>query len=332
LATAQIRDGIISSMASHAPFSRLFAFIGKCCLSALIASPAAVYGISFEKDFGNNQLYAELDDPYYFCSGAYLSLSKNPIPVLSGASETQVYSHLLSSAARPNSFLVEVGVYPLPLAGVAARSWVPNYYPRVAIAGVNLVRAFTESVNFTEPWSVSVFAGHVVSFKAEDSSVQGHGNIGLLCSYGYYHIKDNTLCPDHWGEFELKLKVDKGGKDLQYATSYRIGTHLHSSRDIRDIIYVCLRRERTDFVEKGFSLIRNTNFELRGDLSYQPLQVLSLSAEAGKKYPFKVGKHSYVVGLSLGLTWNINNPYDGALAEGFAINTVSPIIRPLLTF
>jgi hypothetical protein len=39
-----------------------------------------------------------------------------------------------------------------------------------------------------------------------------------------------------------------------------------------------------------------------------------------------------VIGLSLGLTWNVNNPYSGALAQGFAANSVEPIVNPMIKF
>jgi hypothetical protein len=233
---------------------------------------------------------------------------------------------------RPNCFLLELGMYPIPVAGVAAHSWAPSIYKRAQWGSSNIISAITESVDFKEPWSVSAFAGHTVRFKGADSASEGHGNAGLVASYGYWHIKDNTLVPTHWGELELKLKVDKGGNDRQYATSYRIGTRLHTNKDIKDIFYIGLRRDRTDFKESGFSLVRNTNFQLRADFSYKPLAALSLTAEAGKKYPFTIKGKTYVIGLSLGLTWNINNPYSGALAQGFAANSVEPIVNPMIKF
>jgi hypothetical protein len=246
--------------------------------------------------------------------------------------EGPLYRYLFEHAFNPNSLLFEVGTYPLPLAGAAVRKWAPRPYSQSSIAGTNVIRAVTESLDFKEPWSFSMFFGHVVDFKTAGGQVEGHGNIGTLFTYGYYHIKDNVLYPDHWGEVELKLKVDKKGNDLQYATSYRIGTRLHSYADIKDLFYIGLRRARTDFVEKGFSLIRNTNYQLRVDCSYVPVQVVAISLEAGKQYPFTVRKHTYVLGLSLGATLNFKSAYRGMLADGFQPYRVEPIIRPLLVF
>jgi hypothetical protein len=291
-----------------------------------------IFAVSYSRPLGNNELYLEAEDPYYFDAGLYFSLLRSAIPTLDQSGERQIYRYMVEHIFNPNSFLIEVGTYPLPLAGAAVRKWAPRQYDRLSVAGANIVRAITESLDFKEPLSLSLFFGHVIGFQAPDSTNLGHGNIGLLCSYGYYHIKDNVLYQDHWGEFELKLKVDKRGNDCQYATSYRIGSRLHSEADIKDFFYLGLRRERTDFTEKGFSLVRNTNFQFRTNFSYLPLQVMAIAFEVGKKYPFMVKKRTYVLGLSLGITWNLHSAYRGVLADGFKPDEIEPIIRPLIKF
>jgi hypothetical protein len=301
------------------------------CFLILIAAKAA-FPFAIEKELGKQSFYAEFDDPYYVSSGIDFSLSKNPIPTLDTTKEWPVYRHLLLNLFNTNCFLVEIGAYPLPLAGVAARSWAPTYYNRAQIDGSNIIQALTESVNFKEPWSASAFIGHMVHFRGADSVFNGHANIGLLGSYGYYHIKDNTLIADHWGELEAKIKLDKGGNDVQYGNGYRIGVRLHSNRDIKDLFYIGLHRDRTDFKESGFSFIENTSFQLRPDFSFKPLQTVSLTLEAGKKYPFVVKKKTYIFGLSLGLTWNIHNAYTGQLAGGYVPNSISPLINPVIKF
>jgi hypothetical protein len=301
------------------------------CFLILFAAQA-VFPFAIEKEIGKHSFYAEFEDPYYICSGIDFSLSGKPIPTLDTTKEWPVYRYLFANMFRFNCFLIEIAAYPMQLAGAAVRSWAPNYYDRAQIKGVNLIQALTESVNFQEPWSVSVFTGHMVHFRGTDSLFNGHANIGLLASYGYYHIKDNSMVPDHWGELEAKLKLDKGGNDVQYENGYRIGVRLHSNRDIKDLFYIGLRRDRTDFEESGFSLIKNTSFQIRPDFSFRPLQAVSLTLEAGKKYPFTVKKKTYVLGLSLGITWNIHNPYSGQLAGGFVPNSISPLINPMIKF
>jgi hypothetical protein len=296
----------------------------------LIPLPAAALSIS--KESGSREYYAEFEDPYYICAGVYSSLSEKPIPTLDTVDERPVYRHLLYNILKPNCVLVEAGAYPLPLAGVAAKSWAPRQYSRATWGTTNLVRAVTESVNFKEPWSLSLFLGHTVSFKGGNGAVEGHGNIGLLCSYGYYHIKDNSLYPDHWGEFELKLKLDKSGSQRRYATSYRIGSRVHSNHDVKHLLYLCLARDRTDFDESRFSLIKNTSFQVRTDVSGRQFHVLSVTLEAGKKYPVKIRKSVFVVGLSLGASWNFKSAYAGSLARDFVPNSISPVIKPIVKF
>ena len=298
----------------------------------VIAACLAAYPFAIEKELGKHSFYAEFDDPYYVSSGINFSLSEKPIPTLDTTNEWPVYRHLLANMFNINCFLFEIGAYPLPCAGAAARAWAPTYYNRATVGGANIVEALTESVDFKEPWSASVFVGHMVHFRGTDSLLNGHGNIGLLGSYGYYHLKDNLVIPDHWGELEAKIKVDKGGNDVQYATGYRIGVRLHSNRDIKDLFYIGLRRDRTDFNESGFSLIKNTSFQIRPDFSFKPLQAVSLTLEAGKKFPFTVKKKTYILGLSLGVTLNIRNPYTGDLAGDFVANSISPLINPVIVF
>jgi hypothetical protein len=36
--------------------------------------------------------------------------------------------------------------------------------------------------------------------------------------------------------------------------------------------------------------------------------------------------------MSLGVTWNINNPYSGRLADGFTPGSFSPLINPVIRF
>jgi hypothetical protein len=309
--------------------------IRRCFRASVIVAAAIVQPVlpvSFEKPLGKNVLYTEFSDPYYFSSGLYISLLKSSLPTLDSIGEKVIYRHLLSNIFAPNCFLVEIGTYPLPLAGAAAKEWSPTYYKRAKIGNTNIVRTLTESIDYKEPWSLSIFCGNSFFFKQKNQTINGQGNIGFLCSYGYYHIKDNSLYPDHWGEFEAKLKLDKDGKDRQYAISYRLGARLHSNQEIKDFVYLGFKRDRTDFSEPSFSLHKNTNVQLRADYSMEPFEVLALSIEAGKKKPFKLHNRAYAVGLSIGVTWNIKNAYSGELGKGFVGNSLTPIVRPMPKF
>ena len=289
--------------------------------------------LTVSKPFGNHEFYAEFNDPYYIASGFYFSLSHAPAPVMERSGEAAIYRHLLKNTLRPNTFLVELGGYPLQCAGAALRAWAPRYYDKADLGWVHLVQAVTASINFPEPWSISAFLGHTGKFLGPDSAVEGHGHIGLLISYGNWHIRRDVILDDHWVEAEAKLKVDKAGSDRKYATSFRAGVRGHGSYDVKDSWYVSLRRDRTDFVEERLSLVKNTNFELRGDFALAQAQVIALTLEVGKKSPFTTRKRKTVVaGVSLGATCWLNNPHRGVFETDFEKNSVGFIFRPLVHF
>jgi hypothetical protein len=294
--------------------------------------PCLIHAAALNKQLGPHEFYLEFTDPYYAATGLYFSLSGRPMPNLDTSSENDVYAFLIQNALRPTFFLAEIGVFPLPCAGVAAKKWHRDLYDKSAIDSINIIRTITESVNFREPWSVSAFVGNVVKFRPRRGGFEGTGNIGLLASYGNYHIKGNDLYPDHWGEFELKLKVDKSGGKNRFGTSYRIGTRIHSHEDIRNVLYLSFARNRTDFEKGGSWLVRNTDFQIRTDCSTDPLEILTLTIEAGKKFPFSVLGHNFAAGLCLGFTGTFNNPYTGEPGQGFRTDTFSPIIKPLIRF
>jgi hypothetical protein len=307
-------------------------FFPFAALIIIVCTPVSIFPLAYTKQFGPNELYLEIVDPYYAAAGTYFSLSGRPMPNLDTASEADVYSFLARNAFKPSFFLAEAGVFPFPCGGIALKKWRRKFYDNATIDSTNVVRALTESVNFKEPWSASVFLGNVVKFRSEKGGSEGTGNIGVLASYGNYHIKDNDLLRDHWGEFELKLKVDKSGATLRYSTSYRLGGRLHCHPDIRHLMYLSLMRNRTDFKKGGFWLTRNTNFQVRSDWAFHPAEVLGVSVEAGRKFPFKIRSHDFAAGLSFGVTWKIGNPYTGPLGAGFVRNDLSPIIKPLIQF
>ena len=291
-----------------------------------------VFPISFEKPIGNHSFYAEFNDPYYISSGIYLSLTGSNMPSLNARRESDIYRYLAQHAFEPTSLLFELGGYPMQAAGAAVRYRAPDYYQRLSWNNINAVKTITASMNFPEPWSVSAFLGHVVQIQGDSAKPAGKGNIGLLCSYGNLHIKDNLLYHDNWGEFEAKLKVDKSGQKTNYSMSYRIGARVHGNPDIRSLTYLGLRRERTDMEDKGFSLVRNTNFDIRTDYAFSPLQFTRLDVEAGKKVPISIGKYRMAIGLSLGFIWDAGTIYRNGLKGDFKPGQVSPIANPLVRF
>ncbi|MBD3322502.1 MAG: hypothetical protein GF350_15475 [Chitinivibrionales bacterium] len=298
---------------------------------AVIAADS-IYAIGVSRMLGRHELYGEIDDPYYASCGVYLSLTDSGIPLLAFRKEPEIYGYFFRNIYRPNAFLIECGIYPAQLIGAGIKHAWPQAYDDASVRDINVVEMLTRSMNFPEPWSVSLFCGHVGRFGDADTGFSGRGNIGLLFSYGNYHITNNSLYRDHWIECETKLKVDKGGSDRRYALSYRIGARLHANRNIKSIVYVGLRRDRTDFEEKRFSLIKNTNFEIRVDCAIDTLQFQKFSCEAGKKYPVHFTEHSIALGLSIGMSLFAANPYNGSLGDTFSDSGPAPIARLLVAF
>lgn len=296
----------------------------------LAQRPCRARGV--QRSVGVHEVYAEIVDPYYCAGGIYFSLTREPMPELTTGSEAEIYGRLLSRAWRPRFFLIEAGLYPMQIAGAALRRYAPSAYRRSRVGDVNMVAVVTESINFPEPWSVSVFIGNAVKFARDGESVAGRGNVGLLASYGNYHLHDNLPLRDHWSEVELKLKVDRDAEQRTYATSYRVGGRIHLHPDIKDLVYVGITRDRTDLDETKISLATNSALELRGDWSVRPAQFVRLAALAGKKFPFKTRKRTIALGLSLGVFWERRDLYRGGLARDNTRGNISPIIRPLVCF
>ncbi|MBD3343638.1 MAG: hypothetical protein GF401_01095 [Chitinivibrionales bacterium] len=307
---------------------RIFAFIA----FQVLLLEGSSYAAGIAKALGRHEFYLEINDPYYASCGLYFAFADSGIPQLTVQNESEIYGYFLKNVHKPNAFLVEIGIYPAQLIGAGIKYARPKTYDNASVADINFVEALTTSINFPEPWSMSLFLGHVGRFGGADNSFEGRGNIGLLVSYGNYHIKSNSIYPDHWGEIELKLKIDKGGIGRRYAMSYRVGARLHAHDEIKSLFYIGLRRDRTDFKEEQFSLIKNTNFEIRTDFALDTLQFQKLACEIGKKYPFILKKHKLAIGLSVGFSWLAANPYHRKLGEGFTDNEPAPILRFLFAF
>jgi hypothetical protein len=309
--------------------SRSFSLVLIILLTAF-TRPTWPASASPDSTFGKDAFSMEFSDLYYFAFTYYISLTGKPFPKLDTVKESIVYHHLLSNSWKLNCLLFSLGIYPAPIVGAAIKAWAPHLYNRTNFLGFNFTRFLTESVDYAEPWSISVFLGNVFFFK-EQGEITGQGSIGLLSSYGYYSIVINTFYPDNWGEFEAKLKVDKSNPGTQYSISYRIGGLIHSNHDFRNIIYFGFRHDRTDWVEHGFSFIKNTILELRTNIAFNPLNVVLFTADVGKKWPTHLFNHRVALGVALGVIWYIKDPYRGELGRSFQLNAL-PIISPRLNF
>ena len=293
---------------------------------------SSISAISAEKSFGNHELYIEMFDLYYAATGLYFSLNKKPIPVLTPKKEWDIYFYSIKRFFKPNFIVLEVSTYPLPLVGAGIRAWAPNFYEKAAIKEINIIEGVTRTINFPEPWATSLFIGNVVKFEEEGKRIEGRGYVGFQTSYGNYHIKENQIFNDHWGEFEIKLSGQKKGSVRKITWSFRLGGRLHSNPGVRETVYASVFRNRADFTKKKFSFFRNTNILIRTDYAFNPFEFQRLAFEFGKKFPLRNKKKKFAAGFSLGAIIDFNNPYSGALGAGFNKYDVVIILKPLIQF
>ena len=112
--------------------------------------------------------------------------------------------------------------------------------------------------------------------------------------------------------------------------NYKLGTKLHFNKDIKSFAYVGIKRDRIDYKYYKFSIIENSNFELKFDFDIETWHMLKLLGLIGKKFPLKSTRA--VAELNFGIVWELEDPYRESLADPGTEDTVTFIIRPLIRF
>jgi hypothetical protein len=258
---------------------------------------------------------------YYSSLGLYLPLTESATPSLGEKSEAQVYAALLRRALVPRFLVLEASAYPMPALGLLLRQW-DWLYER---SSFRLVRALT--AGFEEPVAISMFLGNVVRFDVPGRvDVRGRGYVGLVASTGLWHIQDNVTVRDPWAEFEVKLKGDRVTEASKLSWSFRLGTKLHSSSEVTDVLFVGLRRSRLD-ADDGNFLLANSGIEYRFDLSMQgkPLRHYLV---VDKKLP--LGRRRLALVLGVGVLWESAAAYSGGLERSGP--RTSFLLRPNVQF
>ncbi len=268
-------------------------------------------------------------DAYYTDLEFIVSLTKNPIPHVGEKTEFEIYRTLLSRAAvLPRYLVFEGSVNPMPYLGVYLKRDHPEFYKDAQISGsFNWIKALT--AGFEEPYAVSLFAGNVIGFDVPESrEIKGNGYSGYLFSAGNYHIKDNTLIHDRWQEYEWKMKGDRKSPTQTLSWSFRVGAKFHGNPDIKDIVYLSLRRSRLDFKPEGSSLLNNSGFEYTYDMSSRDARPIRHYFYVDKKWPIENRKMAYA--LATGFVWESAHKYSGELATRG--NSLQFILRPNIEF
>ncbi|OQA92380.1 MAG: hypothetical protein BWY26_00298 [Elusimicrobia bacterium ADurb.Bin231] len=313
----------------HTMKIKTFALICAFTLSFFIFIPAKSFSKTvYSKKLGDIEFETELD-AYYTALDFYIPLTDKPIPCLEEEKESAIYKKMFTSP-KPRFAVIEFSVYPMPCSGIFIKKNYKNIYDKAEISDdLNLVKSLC--AGFEEPYAVSAFIGDVVSFRPEGSKdIQGKGYTGFLFSFGNYHIKDNESISDNWFEFELKAKGDRISETQKLTWSLRGGSKIHYNADIEDVIYFSIRRDRTDFLRSGFSLLENSNFEYILDLGWRNFNAVRHLFTVGKKFPLKNKKQAF--SITMGVLWESGIKYLGDL-KGIGDEKKSQIVfRPNFEF
>jgi len=154
--------------------------------------------------------------------------------------------------------------------------------------------------------------------------------MGYLLSVGDYHIRDNELILDKWAEVEWKVKGDQKFESYKLSWSYRIGAKFHDHRDIKDVVYISLRRSRLDYKASARSIIDNSGIEYRYDMDMNSLSPVRHYFFVDKKLPWKE-KH-LAASIALGFIWEGSRKYTGSLRRKDRKGDLQLIIRPNIHF
>lgn len=270
-------------------------------------------------------------DPYYSDVELIVNLTDRPVPDAGTKPEIQIYRDLFFSSYIPRYLVVEAAVFPMPVAGVAARSNANDVYRGAKVAdNFNLIKAVT--AGFEEPYALSFFMGNVVSFTSPGEKHR-HGNfgyMGYLISIGDQHIKDNKLIKDTSVELEWKIKGDRKFPTHILNWSFRVGEKLHSNPDIKDVMYVALRRSFVDFEGLHDSLFKNAGFEYIFDMDNRTFKPVRHYFTVDKKWPYKEKKMAF--SMAVGFIWEGALKYTGALEDKEKRDNFQVILRPNLQF
>ena len=268
---------------------------------------------------GRHEAVLELD-PYYSNVEYIYGFTDQPVPRKKFQKEGYIYLDMLKDFYRPRFILFEASVYPFPIAGVYIRKHYEDFYEDSRVnKNINAVKAIT--AGFPEPWATSVFLGNVINFVDAEDSVMGKGYSGFLLSYGNRHIVDNIMVEDNWVESEIKLKGDSIRKERNISWSYALGVKIHDNEEIKNVMYLSIKRDRIDFINYKMNpilefIFHNSEQEFRVDANLtedNEFKITRYFFLLGKKFPIGSGK--VTLALSVGALKTLASGYSGSLQE-----------------
>lgn len=308
-------------------FTFLFVFFNEDIFAYIKAKPL--------NDSGTQEISIELDH-YYSCIDYVVALTKQPVPRRKITHEEELYLHMLANFIFPRFILLEVGAYPLPLAGVFVRQEFNNFYNDSDLNGFNWIKMLT--AGYSDPYAVSILLGNVISFEKEGGEgITGRGFSGFAFSYGHHHIVDNIMVVDDWVEIGLRIK----GADYQDAHdmswSYSTGVKFHRNPEIRDQVFFAIYRNRIDYADSDKNLlwklfVRNAEQQFRVDFSLDNLDIKkpsTISLLFGKHFP--IGDGNVTFALRLGAMKVFRDGYVHGLKQDID-HRWSMLLHPMIYF
>ena len=286
----------------------------------LLIQPATAAMWNWQLDrAGRHEAVLELD-PYYSNVEYIYGFTTQPVPRKLFQQEGYIYLNMLKDLYRPRFILFEASIYPLPIAGVYIRKNHETFYEDSRVSdNIYAVKAIT--AGFPEPWAGSIFLGNVTNFVSPEDKVVGKGYSGFLLSYGNRHIVDNIMVEDNWVESEIKIKGDSIREERNISWSYAIGVKAHNNSEIKNAVYLSIKRDRIDFIDYNRNFLwkfvfHNSEQEFRVDCSLsreREFKVTRYLFLLGKKFPIGSGKVTFA--FSIGALKTLGSGYSGSLVE-----------------
>lgn len=272
----------------------------------------------FIKVFAEDKITFDYEvDAYYSNVSLFIDIDADEsIQDASHLSEEQIYKNLLLNTFKPNIFLVEASLHPMPIAGAYYRKNHEQQYEDTYVKelNLNLIRAAT--AGFEEPYSISFFIGRMLVFKNKENSRIGKNRayIGYLATVGDSSIKDNIVHNDKWINLEFKLKGTRENDDRELDWSFRTGARIHENNDFSNTFYVAARRSSVDFNKELWSLIYNSAFSTKLEFNAKSYKLAEAEFMIEKKWPGKwFARWSF--GLGIGYLYYSGEKYNGELKE-----------------
>jgi len=272
-------------------------------------------------------------NPYYTSAALNVPLTDEAFPDGGRMKEEHVYRDLFLRSLKPNVFLLEASVYPMPILGTWMRKHQKGLYDSTTVGGgahaLNLVDSLT--AGFQEPWAVSAFLGGQMKFSrpGEDEVSTNRGYMGYLVSAGNRHILNNVMINDDWMEFEWKMKGERKFKEERLSWNFRIGFKNHNNPDIADTVYLGISRSNLDFNSPFLSILDNSSLTLFTEFSQHHSTLVRQEIVFGKKYP--LSSLRYALSVDFGVIYENASKYSGVLAP-LAHTGLTLVFRPNIAF